>query len=75
MRMTAVCLLATLLAWGPAAGDEYKKARKAVEAGQTAKALDHFEAALEDKPNDLRCGSDYRQAVIAAGAHERGISS
>lgn len=74
MRMTAVCLLLALTVWGGAEANDAKKARKAVAAGDHAKALDLFEAALEDKPDDLRLGSQYRQAVIAVEAYERCIA-
>jgi tetratricopeptide (TPR) repeat protein len=39
-----------------------------------AAALDGFEAHLRQAPNDLRCGSDYRRAVIATKAYDRAIA-
>lgn len=48
----------------PAADDAAGKT--AVEAGQWDQALESFEAAVAAEPDNLRYGTDYRQAVIAA---------
>jgi tetratricopeptide (TPR) repeat protein len=62
---------------GPAAAappsNPYEQARALVAAGQAEAALPHFEAALAADPDSLRYASDYRQAVIRAGAYDRAL--
>jgi tetratricopeptide (TPR) repeat protein len=50
------------------AADLHRKGLGAVAAGSWQKAIDLLEAATAATPNDLRIGTDYRQAVIAAAA-------
>jgi len=42
-------------------------------AGKTTEALDAFEAALREHPNDLHLGAEYRQVAIAAAAYDRSL--
>lgn len=51
----------------------YQKARQQLADGAGPAALDSFEAALRLDPDNLRWGSEYRQAAIAAGAFDRAI--
>lgn len=72
MRKTvAILLCLAAVCTGAGANSDFDKAAAAVKAGDHAASLDHFEAALEAEPNNLRFGNDYRQAVIEAGAYER----
>jgi tetratricopeptide (TPR) repeat protein len=58
------------------AGDarkDFDAALEAVGVEDYAKALDHFEAALKADPDNLRYGSEYRQAVIKTKSYDRCI--
>lgn len=58
----------------PDAAAAYEKARQQLANGAgPAAALDSFEAALRRDPDNLRWGSEYRQAAIAAEAFDRSI--
>lgn len=52
----------------------FEQAIAAVQAGNDNAALGHFEQALREDPGSLRFASEYRQAVIRAGAYERCIA-
>lgn len=67
----AVLLLLNVAAFASEAADDYELARKELEAGDISTALDHFEAALQADPGDLRYGSDYRQAIIRIESYDR----
>lgn len=56
------------------ANDNFDAGMKAVASKDYETALDRFEAALLEEPNNLRFGSEYRQTVIAAEAYERCIA-
>jgi tetratricopeptide (TPR) repeat protein len=51
----------------------YEQAEALAAAGQVEAALPLFETALAADPDSLRAGSDYRQAVIRAGAYDRAL--
>lgn len=53
------------------ANDFYDRGMARVAAEDWPAALDLLEQAVETEPNDLRIGTDYRQAVIAAGEYDR----
>lgn len=58
----------------PAAVAAYERAhRQLADGAGPAAALDSFEAALRLDPDNLRWGSEYRQAAIAAEAFDRSI--
>jgi tetratricopeptide (TPR) repeat protein len=57
----------------PDAAAAYQKARRHLGNGTPAAALDSFETALRLDPDNLRWGSEYRQAAIAAAAFDRAI--
>lgn len=65
-RVLFVCLLATLgtLAAGLPAGEAFDRGLKAVAAREWDSALELFETALASDPDNLRYGSEYRQAVL-----------
>ena len=73
IRCSAITLLLFLsvAAFASEAADDYELARNEVRAGDIASALDHFEAALQADPGNLRYGSDYRQASIRIEAYDR----
>jgi tetratricopeptide (TPR) repeat protein len=54
----------TASAAGPVGEQEYDQGVKELAAKDWDKALDRFEAALNADPDNLRYGSDYRQAAI-----------
>jgi tetratricopeptide (TPR) repeat protein len=68
-----------LFAWAAAGGapgspeGSYQAAMKARAAGDLAQALANFEAALTLDPDNLRYGSEYRQAVIEAKEYDRSL--
>lgn len=70
--LTYLAILLSLSVAGVAfAGDgdgaaAYTAGKAAAEAGQWEKALESFETAVAAEPDNLRYGTDYRQAVIAA---------
>lgn len=57
----------------PAAVAAHQKARAQVADGAAKAALADFEAALRLDPDNLRWGSEYRQAAIAAAEFDRSI--
>ena len=60
------------LASAPAeANDFYRQGMKKVAAEEWPAALDLLEKAVLAEPNNLRFGTDYRQAVIEAGEYDR----
>jgi tetratricopeptide (TPR) repeat protein len=69
----ALFLLVAMAAGGAPASPEgsFQAALKARAAGDWASALTSFEAALALDPDNLRYGSEYRQAVIQTKEHER----
>lgn len=74
----AVALLATLVAGAgnlaePAAVAARERALAALAAEGPLAALDDFETALSLDPDNLRWGSEYRQAAIAGESYERAI--
>ena len=56
------------------ANDNFNAGVKAVASKDYQTALDRFEAALLEDPNNLRFGNEYRQVIIAAEAYERSIA-
>ena len=77
-----VGLLATGPAWCDTDGthdthdgphDDAQRALDAVTRDDLPTALDLFEAALAEQPDDLRIGAEYRQAAIAAEQFDRAI--
>ncbi len=74
MKPTTLALAACLaLALGTPAGanDFYHQGMAKAAAEDWPAALDLLEQAVKAEPNDLRVGTDYRQAVIAAGEYDR----
>ncbi len=71
--ITAVVLAFSMPAIGLAAGadDSYRHGMKKVAAEDWTAALDLLEKAVVAEPDNLRYGTDYRQAVIAAGEYDR----
>ena len=74
--IVALSIGATVLVGGvfgaPAnADDDYGQGMKKVAAEDWPAALDLLEKAVLAEPDDLRIGTDYRQAVIAAGEYDR----
>jgi len=71
------CLLLTpsLLSQQEAKGAAADRCSELREAGgeDAENALGLFEAELQNAPNDLRCGSDYRRLILATEAYDRGI--
>ena len=51
----------------------FTNAEKAAASGDYATAMNEFEAALSDDPDNLEYGSEYRQAVIQAKGYDRCI--
>jgi tetratricopeptide (TPR) repeat protein len=51
----------------------FEAGRTALAEGDMELALSRMEAALRARPDDLRFGSEYRQAVIAADRYERAV--
>ena len=49
----------------------FQQATRALAAGQSGEALNHYEAALRLQPDSLRYGSEYRQAVIRDAQYDR----
>ena len=73
--MVAAAWFLTMAVFAEAnANDNYEAARKAAAAKDYATALDRFEAALLEEPNNLRFGSEYRQTVIKAVTYDRAIT-
>jgi tetratricopeptide (TPR) repeat protein len=74
--MLKVNVLLALLMFAPAADAEqsFREATEAVASGNLESALDHFEAALTADPDNLKYGSEYRQAVIKLKAYDRCIA-
>ncbi len=56
-----------------AVGAAFAEGEKALAAGDLPAALDRMEAALAADPDSLRYASEYRQAVIRAGAYDRAL--
>lgn len=67
----AALLLAGALWLGAGADDFYHQGLRKVAAEDWPAALDLLERAVAAEPNNLRIGTDYRQAVIAAGEYDR----
>lgn len=69
------CLLLALVAGCATVTDGfsplYEEGLRAMAAGDYATAMDKLEAATAAEPDNLRYGTDYRQAVIAAGEYDR----
>ena len=74
--MLKLNLLLALLMLGPAADAEqsFREAAAAVSAGNLEAALVHFEAALTADPDNVKYGSEYRQAVIKLKDYDRCIA-
>jgi tetratricopeptide (TPR) repeat protein len=69
--LISIFLVALGLTGAAVAADDaalYKQGMAAVAASDFALAFDKLEAAITADPNNLRYGTDYRQAVIAAGS-------
>jgi len=70
--------LVLLLSWGANLGNGaeglFQEAVQAVQAEDFPTALGKFEAALEADPNNLRYGSEYRQAVLKVKEYDRCIA-
>jgi tetratricopeptide (TPR) repeat protein len=66
VAISLVTLFVLLPAWGGEDESEslYKAALAAMQAGHHEQALETFEAAIQEAPNNLRYGNDYRQLVI-----------
>ncbi len=61
-----------LIAGAPAeADDAYQRGLKKVAAGDWAAAVELLEKAVAAEPDNLRAGTEYRQAVIEAGEYDR----
>lgn len=72
MRRCLPFLLATaLFAAEPRADVHYNEAVKALTSRDFRTALVELEVALASEPDNLRYGSEYRQAAIQAGAYDR----
>jgi tetratricopeptide (TPR) repeat protein len=56
------------------ANDNFNAGMKAVASQDYQTALDSFEAALLEEPNNLGFGNEYRQVVITIEAHDRAIA-
>lgn len=52
-------------------GKDYERAQAEMRAGSIDAALGNFENALRADPDNIRYGSEYRQAVIQAEAYDR----
>ncbi|MEM6455390.1 MAG: tetratricopeptide repeat protein [Acidobacteriota bacterium] len=86
MRLTSLLIATVLLAslavpsatadidFEAVAARAFEAGRAAVDAGNDTVALDHFERALRAKADDLRTGSEYRQAIIRLRAYDRAIA-
>ncbi len=77
-RVAAVLVRGLLIACGllwigaPAgAGDVYRKGLKKAAAGDWPAAVELLEQAVAAEPDNLRAGTEYRQAVIEAGEYDR----
>lgn len=74
LRPAGVWLMAGWICAAPlGAEDSFQEALKAVESKDFNAAMDKFEAALAADPDNLKYGSEYRQAVIQAKAYDRCI--
>jgi tetratricopeptide (TPR) repeat protein len=71
----AAVLIVSLAAYGAPASPEasFQAAVKARATGDLPAALTDFEAALTLDPDNIRYGSEYRQAVIQAKEYERSL--
>lgn len=75
IKLLPYLLLWVMPALSPAtAEDHFNNARKAALANNYPAALDAFEAALDMEPDNIRYGSEYRQAVIKAAQYDRCIA-
>lgn len=73
-RLTGLMgLLVLCMYMNAAANDNFDAAMQAAAARNYPAALDKFEAALRQEPNNLRFGNEYRQTAIAARAYDRCI--
>jgi tetratricopeptide (TPR) repeat protein len=52
---------------------DYQAGRKALAANDYSSALHYFELAINDDPDNVRYGSEYRQAIIHAKEYDRGL--
>jgi tetratricopeptide (TPR) repeat protein len=57
----------------PSPSAAFEEGRRALAAGDLPAALDRMEAALAADPDNLRYASEYRHAVIRAGAYDRAL--
>jgi tetratricopeptide (TPR) repeat protein len=57
----------------PSPGAAFEAGRQSLAAGELPAALEHMEAALAADPDNLRYASEYRHAVIRAGAYDRAL--
>ena len=57
----------------PPPGTAFEAGRQSLAAGDLPAALEHMEAALAADPDNLRYASEYRHAVIRAGAYDRAL--
>jgi tetratricopeptide (TPR) repeat protein len=57
----------------PSPGAAFDAGRQSLAAGELPAALEHMEAALAADPDNLRYASEYRHAVIRAGAYDRAL--
>lgn len=72
IMVAAVVASGTLAIGAPAgANDFYDQGMQKVAAEDWAAALDLLEQAVAAEPNNLRYGTDYRQAVIESGEYDR----
>ena len=72
LTTTAALTLCGVLALGAPAGanDFYARGMQKAAAKDWPSALDLFEQAVAAEPNNLRYGTDYRQAVIESGEYD-----
>lgn len=68
------CALVISAAGSAAANDHFDAGMKAAMAKDYETALDRFEAALMQEPDNLQFGNEYRQTVIKIEAYERCIA-
>ncbi len=57
----------------PSPAAAFEAGRQSLAAGELPAALEHMEAALAADPDNLRYASEYRHAVIRAGAYDRAL--
>jgi tetratricopeptide (TPR) repeat protein len=71
LRSLPFLLATALFAVEPGADVHYNEAVKALNSRDFQTALEELEVVLASEPDNIRYGSEYRQAAIQAGAYER----